>query len=126
MQVFVVLAGQKKMPRSKRQKVVALSKATKKGTKIKEKLVNDLRECTDEYKSIYIFHAENMRNNGLKEVRKAWSGSKFFFGKNRVMIHALGKTAAEEHKDSLSKLAQRISGECGLLFTNSSKDEVMK
>jgi hypothetical protein len=69
-------------------------------------LVQELRQCADEYKTIYIFQAENMRNSGLKEIRQAWGGSRFFFGKNRVMVHALGKTAADEHKKSLARLAR--------------------
>jgi len=105
---------------------VHLSKTVKKGTAIKEKLVEDLRECVDLYSSIFVFSVENMRNTKLKELRNIWGGSRFFFGKNKVMAHALGRGPEDEHKDNLHLLSQRISGECGLLFTNKKKEEVSK
>jgi len=43
-----------------------------------------------------------------------------------VMVHALGKGPEDEHKDNLFKLSKRITGECGILFTNKSKDYVQK
>jgi len=114
------------MPKSKREKVVPLSKVKGKGNKIKEKLVQQLRECADTYANIFVFRVENMRNTKLKELRNVWVGSKFFFGKNKVMVHALGRTPEEEHKDNIYKLSRRIAGECGVLFTNKSKDDVSK
>lgn len=114
------------MPKSKRQKLVSLTKTQKKGAQLKEKLVQELRECADKYNSIYIFHVENTRNTKLKEMRRIWGESRFFFGKNKVMAHALGRNPEEEHKANLHKLARRIEGDCGLLFTDSSKEEVIK
>ena len=47
-----------------------------------------------------MFQYENMRNNKLKTVREAWSHSKFFIGKNRVLAKALGNNEAEEYLDN--------------------------
>ena len=47
-----------------------------------------------------------MRNNKLKDIRTQWKESRFFFGKNRVMQLALGRTEAEEYKEGLHKIAE--------------------
>ena len=47
-----------------------------------------------------------MRNSKLKEVRSQWKESRFFYGKNRVMQLALGRTEVEEYKEGLHNIAQ--------------------
>lgn len=51
---------------------------------------------------------------------------RFFFGKNKVMAYALGKSAQEEIHNNLHKLAMKIEGQCGLLFTNRPVDNVIE
>jgi hypothetical protein len=65
------------MPKSKRAKVVHLSKVDKKGKELSEKLYNGVREAADEYPFIFVFKVENMRNNYLKEVRMEFSDSRY-------------------------------------------------
>ena len=50
----------------------------------------------------------------------------FFFGKNKVMAIGLGRTKETEYKDNLHKLSNRLYGQCGLLFTNRPRDEVLR
>ncbi|KAI9788079.1 MAG: mRNA turnover and ribosome assembly protein [Candelina submexicana] len=57
------------MPKSKRAKVVHLSKTEKKGKELTFKLFANIRECLDKYQYCYVFSVENMRNTYLKEVR---------------------------------------------------------
>ncbi|XP_029975030.1 mRNA turnover protein 4 homolog [Salarias fasciatus] len=83
-----------------------------------------LRKCVDTYRNLFIFSMENMRNNKLKDIRTAWKHSRFFFGKNKVMIVALGKGDTDEYKDNLHKVTRYLRGEVGILFTNKTKDEV--
>jgi len=118
--------GESKMPKSKRNKLVSLTKTKKKGKLIKDKLIDSVRESAANYSSVYLFEPENMRNNSLKAVRTAWSDSRFFLGKNKVMAHALGDSAASECQDNIFPLARRLVGDCGLLFTNRKKSEVVK
>ncbi|KAG1658512.1 mRNA turnover protein 4 [Nymphon striatum] len=54
------------------------------------------------------------------------TGSGFFFGKNKVMGFALGKTPEDEYRDNLSKITENLIGQCGLLMTNSNKKEVIE
>ena len=65
------------MPKSKRAKVVHLSKVEKKGKEHSEKLFNSVRDAADEYPFIYVFAVENMRNNYLKDIRAQLSDSRW-------------------------------------------------
>ena len=64
------------MPKSKRARVVHLSKVEKKGKELSEKLFNNVREAADNFQYIFLFDVENMRNNYLKEVRQEFSDSR--------------------------------------------------
>uniref|UniRef100_A0AAY4D2U4 Ribosome assembly factor mrt4 n=1 Tax=Denticeps clupeoides TaxID=299321 RepID=A0AAY4D2U4_9TELE len=85
-----------------------------------------LRQCVDTYRHVFIFSVENMRNNKLKDIRTAWKHSRFFFGKNKVMMIALGKGPSDEYKDNLHKISRFLRGEVGVLFTNKTKEEVQE
>ena len=51
---------------------------------------------------------------------------RFFFGKNKVMAIALGKSADDEYKDNLHTISAELKGQTGLLFTNKTKKEVVQ
>jgi len=106
------------MPKSKRSKLVSLTKTQKKGREEKEILVEQIQKCVDKFEYIWVFNIDNMRNYYLKEVRNDLNTSRFFFGKNKIMAKALGNTPEDEYKQNLSKLAERLVGTVGLLFTN--------
>lgn len=114
------------MPKSKRDKKVSLTKTAKKGLELKQNLIEELRKCVDIYRNVFIFSVENMRNNKLKDIRTAWKHSRFFFGKNKVMMIALGKGPTDEYKDNLHKVSRFLRGEVGVLFTNKTKEEVLE
>ncbi|KAK7915697.1 hypothetical protein WMY93_011458 [Mugilogobius chulae] len=114
------------MPKSKRDKKISLTKTAKKGLELKQKLIEELRKCADTYTNLFIFSVANMRNNKLKDVRTAWKHSRFFFGKNKVMMVALGKRDTDEYKDNLHKVTKHLRGEVGVLFTNKTKEEVQE
>ncbi|KAL1606400.1 mRNA turnover and ribosome assembly protein [Paraconiothyrium brasiliense] len=114
------------MPKSKRAKVVHLSKTDKKGKELSQKLFANVQEAADNFQYIFVFAVENMRNSYLKEVRAEFSDSRFFFGKTKVMAKALGQTPAEEHLTNLSKLAPYLAGNVGLFFTNREPSEVIE
>ncbi|KAL6709189.1 mRNA turnover and ribosome assembly protein [Coniothyrium glycines] len=114
------------MPKSKRAKVVHLSKTDKKGKELSQKLFANVQEAADNFQHIFVFSVENMRNSYLKEVRAEFSDSRFFFGKTKVMAKALGQTPAEEHLTNLSQLADYLQGNVGLLFTNREPSEIIE
>jgi len=114
------------MPKSKRDRVVPLTKTVKKGKALKQKLIESIQDSVNEFSNIFVFSAENMKNSKLKEIRAAWSTSRFFLGKNKVSQVALGRRPEEEYKPNLSRVAQQLMGKRGLFFTNSSEEEVRK
>ncbi|KAL5115531.1 mRNA turnover and ribosome assembly protein [Pleosporales sp. CAS-2024a] len=114
------------MPKSKRAKVVHLTKTDKKGKELSQKLFANVQEAADNFEHIFVFSVENMRNSYLKEVRAEFSDSRFFFGKTKVMAKALGQTPADEHLTNLSQLAGYLTGNVGLFFTNREPSEVIE
>lgn len=115
------------MPKSKRNKVVTLSKTKKKGREHKESIVNQVRQALEDYISVYVFSFENMRNVKFKDLRDRLKGrSRFFLGSNKVLQIAVGRTVSDEVKDGIHKASEMLHGECGLFFTNLPKEEVMR
>ena len=64
------------MPKSKRAKVVHLTKVDKKGKELTLKLFSNVRGCLDQYQYCFVFSVENMRNTYLKDVRSEFSDSR--------------------------------------------------
>ncbi|XP_022650618.1 mRNA turnover protein 4 homolog [Varroa destructor] len=115
------------MPVSKRNRVISLTQAKKKGLEHKEKFINEVRDLLNQYESLYIFSVENMRNNKLKDVREEWKGtSKLIMGKNKVLRIALGRNAENEIAVNIHKVSERLIGQCGLLLTSECEDEVIE
>lgn len=114
------------MPKSKRDKKISLTKTSKKGVALKQQIVEDVRSCVEKYERIFVLSVHNMRNNKLKDLRAEWKDSRFFFGKNKVIAFAFGKSPEDEVAEGIHKLSAVLRGQCGLLFTNRSKKEVLK
>lgn len=112
------------MPKNKRQKTVALTNVKPKGMEHKENLVQNIRDAVDQFEHCFTFDLGHLRTNHLAVVRKEFSDSRIFLGKNKVMAIALGRTKEESYKDNLYKLAAKLTGTSGLLFTDRSKKEV--
>ncbi|RKP07514.1 ribosomal protein L10-domain-containing protein [Thamnocephalis sphaerospora] len=112
------------MPKSRRQKIFSLTQATRKTRSDKEQLISTVRQCADEYTSVFVFSVDNMRNQFMKEVRKEMSSSRFLFGSNKVLIKALGDSSASAYKENMHLLATRLVGDVGLMFTNESVETV--
>ncbi|CAO3625608.1 unnamed protein product [Cunninghamella blakesleeana] len=115
------------MPKSKRTTVYNLTKTDKKGFEGKEKIIEEVQQCVDNYDYIWVFSVKDMRNTFLKEVRNDLkSSSRLFLGRNKVMAKALGNTAEEEYKEGLSEIAKELHSEVGLLFTTKSPKDVQQ
>uniref|UniRef100_A0A2R9BVD1 Ribosome assembly factor mrt4 n=1 Tax=Pan paniscus TaxID=9597 RepID=A0A2R9BVD1_PANPA len=98
------------MPKSKHDRK-SLIKTAKKGLELKQHLIEELRRRVD-------------TDNKLKDIRNAWKHSRMFFGKNKVMMAALGRSPLGECKDNLHQVSKTLRGEADLLFTNHRKEEV--
>uniref|UniRef100_A0A8C5W631 Ribosome assembly factor mrt4 n=1 Tax=Microcebus murinus TaxID=30608 RepID=A0A8C5W631_MICMU len=96
------------MPKSKRDKKVSLTQSAKKGLELKQNLLEELWKCVDTYKYLFIFSVANMRNSKLKDIQNAWKHSGMFFGKNKVMMVALGRSPSDEYKDNLPQVSKKL------------------
>jgi len=105
------------MPKSKRNKVVSLTKVKKKPREEKDKLIEKIRSCCEKFSRVILVSIENERTNFIQEVRKRLRPSEIICAKNKVMQLALGTTPSQECQDNIHKIANRISGPCALLFT---------
>ena len=141
------------MPRSKRAKIVHLSKTHKKGRELTLKLHASIQECIPQYPYIYVFRVDNMRNTYLKDLRSQLSDSRYayvnpsllyhptkkllenlkpnfpfyslFFGKTKVMAVALGLTSASEPAPNTSLLTPHLHGSVGLIFSPRSPSSLL-
>lgn len=115
------------MPKSKRAKVVHLTKVSKNRKELSARLYSAIQSSVPGYPYIFVFSVDNMRNNYLKEVRSEFSpDGRIFFGKTKVMAKALGTTEEEEQAPGLAKLAAHLKGDVGLLFTSRDPKEVLE
>ncbi|KAJ7134736.1 ribosomal protein L10-domain-containing protein [Mycena epipterygia] len=115
------------MPKSKRSKLVSLTKVAKKTKEQKGAMIKDLQENSEKWKYCWLFQVGAMRNTHLKTVRKLWKDTaRIFFGRSAVMAKALGTTPEEEHRLGIHKLAKQIQGQVGVLFTDTEPNEVLE
>jgi len=112
------------MPRSRRNKQVSLTKTQSKGRDLKGEVIEKIRSAVDEYNNIYVFSYENMRSSKFKDARIEWRDSRFFLGKNKLTMVALGRTPEDEYRDGLHKVSKLLSGNVGLLMTSRPKEDV--
>ena len=114
------------MPKSKRNRVVPLSKVTKKGPgEKKERQVKNIHKYLKQYKYCYAFTYKNMTNIAMNSLKEYFKDSVFMIGKNHVMQVGLGKTEEEESKQGSSNLNKYLKGNCGLLFTDKEPDDII-
>nr|CAD2193002.1 unnamed protein product [Meloidogyne enterolobii] len=115
------------MPKSKRDKIVSLTKVKKKTKETKGKLIDEVRECLLKYNNLFVFSTANLRSNILIKIRQHFKqNSRIFYGRNGVMAVALGKTPEQEVENGLHQVAQMLKGPCGLMFTNEKKSNICK
>ena len=113
------------MPKSKRAKVVSLTQTKKKDREWKSSLIDRVREALESRSACYVFKYENMRNGTFKEMRAATEETTIFFvGSNKVLRVALGRDAESEAKEGAAALGERVKGDCGVLFTDLSREDV--
>lgn len=115
------------MPKSKRAKVVHLTKSSSKGRGGKSSNILNLQKLCDEYKTIYVFSWENLRTNLIKNLRnKLKDDSRIFMGKNSLIRIAFGKSPDQAYLPGLHEISQLVQGNVGLLFTNQDVQAIEK
>lgn len=115
------------MPKSKRDKKISLTKTTKKTHDKKQAMIDEVRECTLKFSTVYVVGVVNMRNVAVQRVRATFgTKARLFFGRTKLLSCALGRTPSEEHRDGLHQVTASLQGdgEAGLLFTDVPLKEV--
>jgi mRNA turnover protein 4 len=113
------------MPKSRRDKVVALTQTKKKDREWKGGLIESVREALDEYSGVFVFRCVNLRNNTFKDMKADLKDtSKFFMGSNKVLQVALGKGPEDEQREGLHQLSAHVRGHSGVVFTNLTKEDL--
>ena len=107
------------MPKSKRNKMVSLTKVKGKGKAGKEELVDKVQGCVADYENAYVVEFENMRSGPFKLLQNQnHDTSKLFLGKNKVMQRALGRHPEDEVADNTHQLSRYLTGQVCLCFSN--------
>lgn len=113
------------MPKSKRAKIVPLSKTKAKSRDDKDIFIDKIRESLENYSDVYTFTVANTRTNILQQIREERrEDTKMFLGNNKLMMLALGRDEETSTKPNLFKLSKFLTNHCGLLCTNLPKKEV--
>jgi len=112
------------MPRSKRAKVVSLTKVKKRSKDKKDAVIEDIRDTAGTAQNVVLVSLNNERNTFLQEIRAKLRPSKLICAKNKQMQLALGTVPAQECQTGIHRLSQRIGGHCGLLFTDKTIEEI--
>ena len=108
------------MPKSKRNKLVSLTKVKKRGFEAKEVLLESVQAACDKFKYAYVLSFDNMRSVPFKHMQSDLHGQvKFFLGKNKVMMKALGVSPESEYQDNTARLSKYLTGQVCLAFTDS-------
>ena len=130
------------MPKAKRVKpgidlldnyIVHLTKVKKQGKAHKKAYIDKIQAACDKFDNCFVFHYVNMLTAEYRNIQSDFVPGKLFLGKNKVAQVALGKREEDEYKQNLHllskvifKYVQHLEGECGLLFTDKTPEEVLK
>jgi len=114
------------MPKTKRNKVVHLTKTKKKTRSDKDELIEKVREAAEKYGNAYLIRLDNVRNAFLKDLTAKLRPGRLFCGKNKVLQLALGTEPSKECADGIHKLARRVEGQRAVLFTDLDRAALMK
>lgn len=113
------------MPKSKRAKVVPLTKTKAKTRDDKDALIEKIREALETYPDVYVVQLHNPRTSILQQMREERrDDSRLFMGNNKLMMLALGRDEETSAKPNLYKLSKFLVGLCGLFMTTMPKREV--
>mmetsp|Transcript_13880 Transcript_13880/g.16106 ORF Transcript_13880/g.16106 Transcript_13880/m.16106 type:complete len:245 (-) Transcript_13880:788-1522(-) len=113
------------MPKSKRAKVISLTKTKSAGRAGKAVNIERIQKSCDDYATIYLYSCANLRTNRLKELRSEMKDdSQFYMGKNTLAKVAFGHSKETSYLPGLDKLSREMKGDVGLLFTNKNADEL--
>ena len=113
------------MPKSKRNRQIALTQTTPKGREHTEKIIDLVRTNVDKYSYIYALSFGSNRTSKLSSFSKIFPTSRTLFGKNSLLRVGLGLSKETEPAKNTHKISEHINKGAFLLFSNE-KPSVIK
>jgi len=114
------------MVKSKRAKVISLTKVKRKDKSRKDELIKEVQKAVSQYKYTYLLNLSNQRNAYLKAAREALKPGRIFYGKNKVLQVALGVLPEKSLEENLHHLAKRLTGDRCLLCCDASPEQIRR
>jgi mRNA turnover protein 4 len=93
------------MPKSRRDKVVALTQTKKKGRDWKGGLIESVREALEDYDSVFVFRCQNQRNNTFKEMKKDLDETSRFFMAGLYKLNSVARKRLVSTRESYNALS---------------------
>ncbi len=114
------------MPKSKRTKVVSLTKTTSNKKGLKEKILDKLKGYFRKYNNLYLIDFLNLTNENQKKLTLSLQGNLLFGKKSVLRVFLVSKMGQYPALDQLvEKLDDKNLKDVCLFFTNSPKSEVL-
>ncbi|XP_049849353.1 ribosome assembly factor mrt4-like [Schistocerca gregaria] len=108
---------------------VVLKKIPKRTKEDKVELVQRIRQAIPNFDYVYVLGFQNGANALIKAARKRWKdegNNRSFFGKQKILALALGKSEEDELLPELHKLTASLGGDSCLLLSTSPKHVLLE
>ncbi|KAJ1509430.1 mRNA turnover and ribosome assembly protein [Coelomomyces lativittatus] len=102
------------MPKSKRQKVISLTKTIKKGKQFKQERFEKIKNACLNHRYTYLFVPHTMRNKEFKRLYECLKDTMVCMGKTKLMTKALTSLKLE----GMDALTEQLHGMVGLMFSH--------
>lgn len=101
------------MPKSKRNKIVALTQTKKKTSEHKKNLLIDLEQLIESSKFVFIFDLNETKASEIMKLRIGLKDiGRIYAGKNKIAALAF------KNKSTNKEIVPKLNGKRGLLFTD--------
>jgi len=111
------------MPKSKRERVVSLSKTRRKNEGRKDALISSIRDCVDKYERLFLLRVPFIKSKDMDMMRRRLEG-RLYFLKNTLFRRAICPDDDSEHAPGLTKVSEHLSGQIIAVFTSQTDEEL--
>eukprot|EP00485_Elphidium_margaritaceum_P024301 CAMPEP_0202712942 /NCGR_PEP_ID=MMETSP1385-20130828/47581_1 /ASSEMBLY_ACC=CAM_ASM_000861 /TAXON_ID=933848 /ORGANISM="Elphidium margaritaceum" /LENGTH=295 /DNA_ID=CAMNT_0049373141 /DNA_START=53 /DNA_END=940 /DNA_ORIENTATION=+ len=118
------------MPRKDKEQMI-FTKVKKKTVEDKRSNMEKVRDLVDQYSHVYVFAVHNFRNPLMKQLKQEFEcNGRFFQGKVKPTMVALGKNEDNEYRHSLHLVSNALEKSAkgahrGLFFTNNKHEKIL-
>jgi len=115
------------MPKARRKRKPNFQRVQKKNRPRKDALVLAIRDCAEDYETVFVFVGNSLRGDIMMRLRNEYKfDSRFIMGKKTLMSVGFGRDEEESIRPEMWKLTEYLIGEAGVLFTNRKKEDVIQ